>query len=168
MGGRSSSFRHSGGSAGGSIPSLTGSKDEIAQAEKIRKPYATALKNLDQDTLYKGIRTARGETREQQIKAQHVQNPIYYQRVDSVARDLSKIREKHGGTDERRHELVENVKSGKMTLKQARATAQREDKNTRRAIANYFKREGNKLLSHKDASWWIDHKKELNSSNAIE
>lgn len=126
------------------------------------------MKNLDQDTLYKGIRTARGETREQQIKAQHVQNPIYYQRVDSVARDLSKIREKHGGTDERRHELVENVKSGKMTLKQARATAQREDKNTRRAIANYFKREGNKLLSHKDASWWIDHKKELNSSNAIE
>lgn len=160
MGGRSSSFRHSG-AAGGSIPSLNGSKDEIAQAEKIRKPYADALKNLDEDTLYKGIRAARGETREQQIKAQGVQNPIYYQRVDSIARDLNKIREKHGGTDERRHELIQNVKSGKMTLKQARATAQREDKNTRKAIANYFKREGNKLLSNKDASWWVSHKKEL-------
>lgn len=160
MGGRSSSFAsHRGG--GGSIPSLNGSKDEIAQAEKIRKPYADALKNLDQETLYKGIRAARGETREQQIKAQGVQNPIYYQRVDSIARDLNKIREKHGGTDERRHELVQNVKSGKMTLKQARATAQREDGNTRKAIDNYFKREGSKLLSHKDASWWINHKNEL-------
>lgn len=160
MGGRSSSFAsHRGG--GGSIPSLNGSKDEIAQAKKIRKPYADALKNLDQETLYKGIRAARGETREQQIKAQGVQNPIYYQRVDSIARDLDKIREQHGGTDERHHELVQNVKSGKMTLKQARATAQREDRNTRKAIDNYFKREGSKLLSHKDASWWISHKKEL-------
>lgn len=160
MGGRSSSFaNHRGG--GGSIPSLNGSKGDIEQAEKIRKPYADALKNLDNETLYKGIRAARGETREQQIKAQGVQNPIYYQRVDSIARDLNKIREKHGGTDERRHELIQNVKSGKMTLKQARATAQREDKNTRKAIDNYFKREGSKLLSHKDASWWVSHKKEL-------
>lgn len=160
MGGRSSSFAsHRGG--GGSVPSLNGSKGDIEQAEKIRKPYADALKNLDNETLYKGIRAARGETREQQIKAQGVQNPIYYQRVDSIARDLNKIREKHGGTDERRHELIQNVKSGKMTLKQARATAQREDKNTRKAIDNYFKREGSKLLSHKDASWWVSHKKEL-------
>ena len=51
MGGRSSSFRSRKNSGGAmpSVPTLHGSKDQIAQAEKIRKHYADALKNLDED-----------------------------------------------------------------------------------------------------------------------
>lgn len=53
MGGRSSSFRSrkNSGRTMPSVPTLHGSKDQIAQAEKIRKPYADALKNLDEDTI---------------------------------------------------------------------------------------------------------------------
>ena len=156
MGGRSSSF-NSRKSSG--VPTLHGSKDQIAQAEKIRKPYADALKNLDEDTIYKGIRVNRGETSEQAMKNDIA--PWYYETNNSVAKDLTRIRQNHGDTDDRRHELVENVRSGKITLEQAKTTAQRVRKQTQKAINAFYRSEGKKLMSHQDASWWISHKKEL-------
>ena len=161
MGGRSSSFRSRKNSGGAmpSVPTLHGSKDQIAQAEKIRKPYADALKNLDEDTIYKGIRVNRGETSEQAMKNDIA--PWYYETNNSVAKDLTRIRQNHGDTDDRRHELVENVRSGKITLEQAKTTAQRVRKQTQKAINAFYRSEGKKLMSHQDASWWISHKKEL-------
>ena len=80
MGGRSSSFKSRKSSG---VPTLYGSKDQIAQAEKIRKPYADALKNLDEDTIYKGIRVNRGETSEQAMK-----NGIAKTCIDTIFREI--------------------------------------------------------------------------------
>lgn len=79
----------------------------------------------------------------------------------TAAKDLTRIRQNHGDTDDRRHELVENVRSGKITLEQAKTTAQRVRKQTQKAINAFYRSEGKKLMSHQDASWWISHKKEL-------
>lgn len=169
MGGRSGSFRSKAG--GGAIGTLNGTKEEIAEAEKIRQPYLKALKKLDNmkdtmvrdlnsDTLskvYKGIRTARGETPEGAI-AKHWA-PWYYDTNDSVSKDISNIRSKNNFSDWDITSLGQKINSGKVSKQAGLAEAHSRMNKTNHDLYSFFKSEGQKALSHKDAKWWIKNKK---------
>ena len=169
MGGRSSSFKHSG--AGATIGNLTGTKEQIAEAEKIRKPYIDALKKLDGmkdtmmrninsdaiDKLVKGIRVARGETPENAIAHNWAFN--FYDTNETVGKDIHNIRVKNSFTDWDIEELGQKINKGQVPRQAGIAEAHKRMNRTNRDLYRFFKSEGPKALKHTDADWWIKNKK---------
>lgn len=170
MGGRSSGFKHSG-RIGATNSSLTGTKEQIAEAEKIRKPYIDALKKLDgmkdtmmrdlnSETLIKlanGIRVARGETPENAIA--HNRAFRFYDTNETVTKDIHNIRVKNSFTDWDIEELEQKINKGQVPRQAGIAEAHRRMNRTNRDLYKFFKSEGPKALKHTDASWWIKNKK---------
>lgn len=157
MGGRSSSFRHSGGS---SIPNLKGTPEQIKQAEKLRKPYIEVFKNgkVNNNVSYQAIRALRGETHYDAFKQGKAFNA--YETNDSVIDDVQNIKYKYGYTDSQIQDLVNDIQSGKISLNRGRQIAHIRQKNANEALTRFYS-QGKKILNQDDAKWWINRKKDL-------
>lgn len=160
MGGRSGSFRHSGGV---SVPNLKGTPEQIAQAEKLREPYIEAFKNgkVNNRVAHQAIRALRGETHYDALKQGTFVN--LYEINDSVRDNVQDILYKHGYMDSQLHDLANDIQSGKISLKRGREIAHTRQKNANKALTRFYD-QGRKILNKNDAKWWIHRKDDLKIS----